>query len=380
MSVLMVAMSLAACNNGGNSVSSKKGGQGGGSVNNSGQSADVTDSSGKKKSSSGFVFSSVEQQDLPKYEVKVDYDNGTDPTVSEVECGQGLQKPANPTVPAGKAFYGWMNVKNGGQIWDFESDDLNMVMGDVELKPLFVDANVEAQPFEAELCPAITESLGKKDGEIGMDGETYSGGQKGKGLIARAYKKDDGTREWNTSGDYYRDEDGVAHLATAADKADSSKNVFGGLVHYFYVKGNALIWEIESPAAVENAPLFMRLSGEYGLDEPYQVRQGEGENRVTESFNDTSFPVKVNGVAQQYGAITIHNIIPKTFIDFQDFFVGNVNLNAGKNTIELLVDNNDSLNGTITSSAPVIDCIKLYSSSTLTWPAAKLSQMDKDVD
>ena len=124
----------------------------------------------------------------------------------------------------------------------------------------------------------------------------------------------------------------------------------------------------------------MRLSGEYGLDEQYQVKQGEGENRVTESFSDTSFPVKVNGAAQQYGAITIHNIEPKTFIDFQDFYVGNVNLVAGKNTIELLVDNNDSLNGTITSSAPVIDCIKLYSSSTLTWPTAKLSQMDKDID
>ena len=380
MSVLMVAMSLAACNNGGNSVSSKKGGKSGGGSIAASDSEAVNDSS-KKKSSSGFIFSSVEQQDLPKYEVKIDYDDGTDPTVSEIECGQKLSKPNDPTVPSGKKFYGWMNVKNGGQIWNFESDDLNMVMEDIELKPLFVDASLEAQPFEAELCPAITESLGKKDGEMGMDGETYSGGQKGKGLIARAYKDDaTGEREWGTSGDYYRDEDGIAHYATAADKADPDKNVFGGLVHYFYVKGNALIWELQSDVAAENVALFMRLSGEYGLDEQYQVRQGEGENRVTESFSDTSFPVKVNGTAQQYGAITIHNIEPKTFIDFQDFYVGNVNLVAGKNTIELLVDNNDSLNGTITSSAPVIDCIKLYSSSTLTWPTAKLSQMDKDID
>ena len=366
MSVLICAMSLAGCNNGGNNGS-----------NNGGKSG-VSQASGssKKKSSSEFSFSSIEQQDLPKYNVKIDYDNGTEPTVTQIECGQPITKPADPTAPAGKAFYGWMNVKNGGQIWDFESEDLKMVMGDVELKPLFVDASLQAQPFEAELCPAITESIGKKDGEIGMDGETYSGGQKGMGLIGRAFTKN-GVREWGASGDYYRDDDGKAYYATAADKADPEKNVFGGFVHYNYVKGNNLVFELQSDVAAENVSLFMRLSGEYGLDEEYQVKPGEGEARVTESFNQTSFPVKVNGVAQQYGTVRIHNIIPKTFIDFQDFYVGNISLQAGKNTIELIVDNQDSLNGTITSSAPVIDCIKLYSSSNITWPTAKIAQMNK---
>lgn len=363
MSLLLSAMTLVGCNNGGNSNKS------------AGKSAQPSAQSSKTggKSSSGIIYSSTEEK-LPEYEVKIN--NGAEPTVIKVECGKKVTKPADPTAPAGKKFYGWKNVKNGGQIWNFEDDDLGMVMEDIELEPLFVDANVENQQFEAELCPDITESIGKKDGEIGMDGETYSGGQKGQGLIARAYDNE-GVREFAACGDYYRDDDGIAHYATAADKADPEKNVFGGLVHYFYVKGNVLTWEIESDVAATGVDLFMRLSGEYGLDEDYQVRQGEGENRVKESFNSTSFPVKVNGVAIDYGSVTIHNIIPKTFIPFQDYYVGSVDLKAGSNKIELIVDNEDSLNGTITSSAPCIDCIKLYSSSNITWPKAKLAQMDK---
>ena len=66
------------------------------------------------------------------------------------------------------------------------------------------------------------------------------------------------------------------------------------------------------------------------------------------------------------------------FLHFQDFFLSaNVNLVAGKNTIQMTVNNNDTLNGTIASTAPVVDCIKVFSSSNLTWPTAKLSQMNK---
>ena len=43
----------------------------------------------------------------------------------------------------------------------------------------------------------------------------------------------------------------------------------------------------------------------------------------------------------------------------------------------MTVDNKDTINGTIASTAPVVDCIKVFSSSQITWPNAKLSQTDK---
>ena len=87
------------------------------------------------------------------FEVKID--DGNEVKTEQIELGAKITKPADPAAPAGKAFYGWMNVKNGGQIWDFDTAALNKVMGDVELVPCYVDANLNAQVLEAEVCPDL---------------------------------------------------------------------------------------------------------------------------------------------------------------------------------------------------------------------------------
>lgn len=334
----------------------------------------------KSKSAGGDESSEPAVDDRPEYNVKIVGADGAELSNSKVKAGDAIEKPADPTAPAGQKFYGWMNVKNGGQIWNFEDETLKVVMEDVELKPLFVPANQNSQNFEAELCPDITERTGK-DGTPGMDGVTYSGGQQGTGLIGRDYYNAEGTaNEYGSSGLYVRDTSGVARYATAADLANAeiAESVFGGFVHYNYVKGNTLTWELESDAAAENVTIFMSLSGEYGLTEIFQAFEGQGEDRVCEQYDDKGFTVKVNGTALEYGKQTIHNIIPKDFIHFQDFLLSaNVSLVAGKNTIQMTVNNTDTLNGTIASTAPVVDAIKVFSSSNLTWPNAKLSQMNK---
>ena len=334
----------------------------------------------KSKSAGGDESSEPAVDDRPEYNVKIVGADGAELSNSKVKAGDAIEKPADPTAPAGQKFYGWMNVKNGGQIWNFEDETLKVVMEDVELKPLFVPANQNSQNFEAELCPDITERTGK-DGTPGMDGVTYSGGQQGTGLIGRDYYNAEGTaNEYGSSGLYIRDTSGIARYATAADLAneETAESVFGGFVHYNYVKGNTLTWELESDAAAENVTIFMSLSGEYGLTEIFQAFEGQGEDRVCEQYDDKGFTVKVNGTALEYGKQTIHNIIPKDFIHFQDFLLSaNVSLVAGKNTIQMTVNNTDTLNGTIASTAPVVDAIKVFSSSNLTWPNAKLSQMNK---
>ena len=322
MGMMVACMALAGCNG---TSSSKK------------PSRSASQSSSEEESSEPIV--------LPDLQVKIDNGDGN-PKVETVKLGTALKKPVeDPTAPAGKVFYGWMNVKNGGEIWDFDSKS-----------------------------PDITERIGK-DGTAGMDGETYSGGQSGTGLIGRvAYE--DGKNKYNASGAYVR-ESGVARYATDADFANSDVSVVGAFVHYNYVKGNTLTWEIESDAAATNVTLFMRLSGEYGLTEEHQVFEGEGEARVYERFSDADFQVQVNNADVKYGNIAIHNIVPKDILPFRDFMISaEVSLNQGKNTIKMTVNNENTLNGTIKSTGPVIDAIKLVSSSAVTFSNAKLSQLN----
>ena len=299
---------------------------------------------------------------LDKYEIK--YVGADGATISSTYVNRGTvldQKPADPAAPAGQKFYGWMNTKNGGQIWDYEATDLNLVLEDLELKPLFVDATLDVQAFEAELCPAITEARGGQ----GMDGATYSGGAKGKQLVNRSF---DG--EFKASGAFFQDEDGTVRFAT---EADDKGYVFGGFVHFMYAKCDTLTWELESDVAATNVTLLVRLGAEYAKPDPLT-----GEKNYT--FTDEEFKIKVNGTAIKYGKITMHNV-PEVgdFLNFQDFFMAaDLSLNAGANTVEMVVDNDINLFSTIAAAAPCVDCIKLISNSQITWPNAKLANFERD--
>ena len=57
-------------------------------------------------------------------------------------------------------------------------------------------------------------------------------------------------------------------------------------VTYYYDWGNCWLY-----VAAENVTIFMRVSGEYGLTEPHQIFEGQGEDRVYEVYDDESFPV-----------------------------------------------------------------------------------------
>ncbi len=272
-----------------------------------------------------------------KYNVTID---GKTTQVAEYSA---LTMPSEPTAPEGKTFYGWKNTLNGGQIWDFTKEDLNVVLADVNLEPCFVETGLNPQLFQAELSPTINAVYG---GELGMPGATYSGGQQGKGLIGRDY---DGT-----TGATGISDDSIAY------------------VHFMYVKGDKLIWEIESDAAATNVTLFARFSAEYGIIDSIT---GDRYSKI----NDESFPITVNGTPMKYGSITFRNI-PEIgqILTFQDYYIGSISLDAGTNVIEMTVDNEDTLNGTIASSAPCVDAIKLYSNSTLSWDKADYENLERD--
>lgn len=337
MGALMCAMLLAGCgNNGENSKPNNNNSENNTTSQNGG--GESQSEQGQAGSSAASSSSKAQTPSGRKFNVTI---NGETKEMAE---GSQLTKPADPAAPAGKAFFGWKNTLNGGQIWDFERDDLNIVLSEVNLEPCFVDADLEAQVLQAELCPNINAVYG---GELGMPGATYSGGQQGKGLIGRDY-------------------DGV----TGATGIDDLNIAY---VHFMYVKGDKLTWEVESDAAVDNVTLFARFSAEYGVMDPVT------DERYS-TINDTSFPITVNGEALKYGNIKFHNI-PEIgqILSFQDYFIsGTVSLKAGMNVIEMTVDNTDTLNGTIASSAPCVDAIKVFSTSELTWAAAEYDNLERD--
>ena len=321
--------------------------------NNNGGASSVAGSSKAEKVDS--IPEEVDEPDLPDdptlpmHEVTFNYGEGQTPVKVQVRHQRKVARPENdPVAPAGKKFYGWMKENDGGRIWNFKKKDLNAVMEDMTLVPLFVD-DIAEQTFEAEYCPDI---MGE-DG-TGMDGATYSGGAKGKQLVG-------------TDPNY---EISASHKVGA--KNAKGKFLPGGYVHFMYAKGDTLTWKLNSDKAASNVTLFMRLSAEYAKPDPET-----GEKKY--SIDSTIFPIKVNGQSLDYGTITFRNV-PDVggFLTFQDFFVSaTISLNAGENTIQMLVDNDINLFSTIAATAPCVDAIRVYSSSTLTWPDETLSNMDR---
>ena len=247
-------------------------------------------------------------------------------TKVEVIQKQAVARPEDPTRD-GYAFIGWVIDKDTEkEYYDFTRlFDANTTL----YAKWGAVGSPKAYRFEAEYCDVITKGMG-------MGGATYSGGQRGKGLI----QQDDGTM--NASNDYF--------------------------VHFLYVNGNNLEFDINSNEA-GTAKIDMRLSAEY--KESFSINW-DGSNGASK------YTIKVNGIAIDYGTISFTNIPlqGEGYKAFEDYaLTANVPLVAGKNTVEMITDNDDLLFGTAHAVAPMIDCITVETAQTLYWLNAKGNQV-----
>ena len=116
----------------------------------------------------------------------------------------------------------------------------------------------------------------------------------------------------------------------------------------------------------------MRACAEYGLD-------GQDGELVC-AISDQKCKVYLNNELVEYGNLNIHNVIFNKYFTFQDYVLNtNVSLKKGTNTLKFLVDNNDFVGSgnSLVAQAPVFDCFKLFTSSTIEWADADISVMDK---
>ncbi len=128
----------------------------------------------------------------------------------------------------------------------------------------------------------------------------------------------------------------------------------GYYVSYLYTYGITLTFNFNSDRAATNASLYMRLSAEY----------------MDFTLTSSMFAVVVNNTQIAYNDISFINVPgvnSETIYPFTDFYVGKVSLLEGANVVKLIVTNNTAMVGTMYSTAPMVDCIKIETEAVLTW-------------
>ena len=146
------------------------------------------------------------------------------------------------------------------------------------------------------------------------------------------------------------------------DKSGHMKASSGYYVTQMYVNDAAISFNIVSSADTDNAVIILRMQGEY-LEDIY--------------LNSDDFTISVNGEALDYDDITLHGETTDIQTDerreFADYEISRVSLNAGNNVITLTTSNTQDFDamgfhfGTLSSYAPMVDCMKIYSDTELSW-------------
>lgn len=250
-----------------------------------------------------------------QYTVTFDYNYEGAPAATKqtVNSGETVKKPEDPTRGL-YIFDNWYTEAACTTEYVFTSavtKDITLYAGWTE------DTSMAGQTeyiFEAEYIDGIED----------MRGMGYSGGATGTAMILNDRKVPMGASN-------------------------------GFYVSYLYQNGLTLEYVIQSDKAVTDAKLVLRLSAEM--------------KDIT--INGTSYSVIVNGTPVAYDDISFMGVPPMTAeakYPFRDYTITTtLSLKEGENVIQLKTTNETAMGGTMSATAPLVDCIKIYTSAVLTW-------------
>jgi uncharacterized repeat protein (TIGR02543 family) len=247
------------------------------------------------------------------------YDDAPVASTASVNAGEKATKPTSDPTRDMYIFTDWYTDAACTTKYDFDAAvtaDMTLYAGWKEDDAM---AGKKIWVFEAE-CVDFSD----------FNGAGYSGGATGTGAILT---------DWDGSG-------------KASD---------GLFVSFLYVQGDdtKLTFVINSDKEVDDATLILRLSGEV---------------LETVTFSAMDWEVIVNDTPIPYPEISISgcrtNMSEEWVREFQDFTITTtLHLNAGENTIVLYTNNETPMAGTMFSTAPMVDCMKIITSDdvTLSW-------------
>ena len=313
------------------------------------------------------------------YRFTFDYNYDTDDTVTTVAVGGKATRPAAPTRE-GYLFSGWYTDEACTTEYDFSAtltDDVTVYAkweadsGDnVTLTLMWNYEGAENPVYDTirlKKGGRGQETIPVREGyyfngwytDAAATGEAYD-------LMSRQNENRTLYADWyyeNTFEAEYVNLDGlVGHGISGVtyDKGLIVKDEFGAnasngyYIGWLYNPGIKLTFNVHSETAVTKAQLALRLSAEV----------------QNTTINGSDFKVSVNGKSYSY-SIDFTGV-PSTGSGsrkpFETYIIStNVSLDAGDNTIELLVNNNKSYGFTVNANAPMVDAVYIYSKTEVTW-------------
>ena len=90
------------------------------------------------------------------------------------------------------------------------------------------------------------------------------------------------------------------------------------------------------------------------------------------------YQISVNGTALDYDDIVLTLPDGENQSQFADFAIEGVSLKEGANLVQLKTTNNDALGGTLSATAPIIDCIKITTTAVVIWDGTYGLPMNTD--
>lgn len=298
----------------------------------------------------------------------MNYDGGEDLTV-QVETGSAIEEPEEP-VRAGYAFNGWYTSAEGGAAYNFATPptrDLTLYARWAEAYTITLVYNYDGAPADGYYyAEKGAVSVGPEDPvrdgygfngwytdeecttafsfarPINADTTIYAGWKKQ--LVMEAeYVDFTGLGGPGYSGSVT----GTDMIGWDRDGTLEASNDY--YVSYLYRKDITLTFDFVSSATATDADVVIRISAEF----------------YDQTFSSDNYSVVLNGTVLPWSAVTIAGSENPAFIDVT---VGKqLTLIEGDNKIELITNNSTAIGGTMAASAPIVDCVKVASSATLTW-------------
>lgn len=325
------------------------------------------------------------------YTVTFDLNYPDAPTATQevVESGRTVVAPADPERD-GYRFAGWYTEAEGGESYAF-----GPVTQDITLYAHWADENsviltmlwntegrwetYQTQAYESgNIITSDSLPSPTPDGYLFMGwytdeelAESFSRGfiYSDMVLYAKLLKEyifeAEETDISNISGTGYSNARGGRELIFASDDgAGPDMQASGGYyIAGLYVQGNELVFVINAEEAVTDAVLVLRLAAEF-----------RNIDMSSDPNADDYYTISVNGTPIEYSTISlvgtdIPDVVDGGQYPFEDYTITtSLSLQEGENVIRLITSNANAYHvGTMRANAPMVDCIKIYTSTVLTW-------------